>query len=283
MKFSLVMGSLGRTDEVRRMLTSLEHQSLQDFEVILVDQNIDDRLMPLVASSKLRITHIRTTQPGLSRARNLGLAVATGEYIAFPDDDCWYPDTLLADVAQWFSLHPHLDGVTGQCRDEDGVLSQLPWSKHSTPINSFNVWRQAISFTVFLRRHVVTAVGTFDEALGVGAGTPWGSGEETDYLLRAMAAHFHLVYEPSIVVFHPETPEIYDAKLFSRGVTYGAGMGRVLRKHRAPVWQMLYMLVRAMMGVGLGLICLAPAKSRFHWNVLKGRLIGMLSTHQDAS
>lgn len=283
MKFSLVVGTLNRTDAVRRLLISLENQSLQDFEVILVDQNNDDHLVPLVASSKVPIRHIRTAKCGLSHARNLGLLVATGEYIAFPDDDCWYPDTLLADVARWFAAHPHLDGVTGQCRDGHGVLSQVPWSKHGASINSFNVWKQAISITIFLRHHVTSTVGAFDEALGVGAGTPWGSGEETDYLLRAMAANFHLVYEPSIVVFHPETPQIYDATLFSRGMTYGAGMGWVLRKHRAPAWQMLYMLIRAMAGVVLGIICLAPAKSRFHWNVLKGRLMGMLSPHQNTS
>ena len=43
-----------------------------------------------------------------------------------------------------------------------------------------------ISFTIFLRRRVVERVGEFDETLGVGAGTPYGSCEESDYLIRAV-------------------------------------------------------------------------------------------------
>ena len=49
-----------------------------------------------------------------------------------------------------------------------------------------NLWNRAISFTIFLRRDVVEAVGPFDEELGLGSGRPWASGEETDYLIRAV-------------------------------------------------------------------------------------------------
>ena len=51
-----------------------------------------------------------------------------------------------------------------------------------------NVWNRAMSFTIFLRARVVERVGRFDERLGLGSGTPWHSGEEIDYLIRALAA-----------------------------------------------------------------------------------------------
>ena len=41
MKFTLILATLGRSDEVRRMLESLKRQSYQDFEVVLIDQNSD--------------------------------------------------------------------------------------------------------------------------------------------------------------------------------------------------------------------------------------------------
>ena len=68
---------------------------------------------------------------GLSRARNVGLKAVTGEIIAFPDDDCWYPDGLLQKVVAEFRDQTSLDGLTG--RSEDGKLVEMveipdhPW------------------------------------------------------------------------------------------------------------------------------------------------------------
>ena len=47
MSFSLIMATLGRTDEPRRFLDSLESQTFRDFELILADQNDDDRIAPM--------------------------------------------------------------------------------------------------------------------------------------------------------------------------------------------------------------------------------------------
>ena len=47
MKFTLILATLGRSDEVRRMLESLKRQSYQDFEVVLIDQNSDNRVFKL--------------------------------------------------------------------------------------------------------------------------------------------------------------------------------------------------------------------------------------------
>ena len=279
MKFSLILGTILRTEELARFLDSLASQDYRDFEIIIIDQNADDRLAPIIDSwhHKMDIKHLRSAVKGLSRARNEGLKMAAGEFVAFPDDDCWYPQSLLSEVALWFDAHPGLDGVSGQSRDGEGRLSQMPWPPGAELFDRFTVWTQAISYTIFLRRLVVDAVGNFDETLGVGAGTPWGSGEETDYLLRALSLQFRLMYEPSIFVFHPHPLTRYDEALFARGATYGAGMGRVLRKHGAPGWFRGYVLLRALAGAFLGLLVLQPRMARFHWNVFLGRLSGLSS------
>ena len=59
-----------------------------------------------------------------------------------------------------------------------------------------------ISFTLFLRRDVVARVGPFDERLGLGSGTPWSSGEELDYVLRAIQSGARIVYDPDLTVTH---------------------------------------------------------------------------------
>src|ERR1700687_2188783 len=84
-KFSLVLATVGRTSELERFLMHLNRQSYRKLELILVDQNPDDRLIPLVTTYRecFPVIHCRSAI-GLSRARNVGLAHAAGDILAFP-------------------------------------------------------------------------------------------------------------------------------------------------------------------------------------------------------
>lgn len=80
-------------------------------------------------------------------------------------------------------------------------------------------------------RTFLKEVGGFDEGLGVGAETPFQSGEDTELLLRAIKKGFQIQYLPSLVVYHPLPPP------YSHAAVTRAGMGRVLRKHgERPLW-----------------------------------------------
>ncbi|MGI5864876.1 MAG: glycosyltransferase family 2 protein, partial [Myxococcales bacterium] len=198
MKLTLVLSTLGGTEEIGRFLASLQTQEGADYELVVVDQNRDERLAPILAPyrERMALRHLRSA-PGLSKGRNAGLELLSGDLVAFPDDDCWYPPGLLARVCAWFEAHPEADGVSGISIDEQGRPSAARWDDRPGRIDRWNVWRRAISFSVFLRAKVARTIGGFDETLGVGAGTPWGSGEETDYLLRALEAGFDLRFDPS--------------------------------------------------------------------------------------
>src|SRR4051812_15522441 len=101
---SLILGTKGRTDELRRFLHSLSSQTSGRVELIIVDQNEDDRVHQVLRSVPVDIpTSIIQSKPGLSRARNIGLRHANGSIIGFPDDDCWYPPDLLGRVLKAFS------------------------------------------------------------------------------------------------------------------------------------------------------------------------------------
>lgn len=278
--FSLVVGTKGRDGELVRLLDSLAVQTCTDFEVIIVDQNADERVRPLLGPfrSRLRLEHQRVGFSGLSRARNAGLENARGRLIAFPDDDCWFAPDALEVAARRLDESPELDGICGRSLAPDGLGSQLRSGPRPRMVNCFNVWHLAISYTVFLKRRFVESVGEFDETLGVGAGTPWGSGEETDYLLRGLARGCSLRYDPRPVVFHPEPLTGYSEQVLQRGFSYGAGMGRVLRKNCAPLWFSSYLVFRAIAGGALALGRLRVDEALFHWQVLRGRLHGLCST-----
>ena len=71
--FDLVVATIGRVSELDHLLTSLEFQTHTDFRVIVVDQNPDESSRPALATTGLEVVHVRSA-PGLSRARNVGLA-----------------------------------------------------------------------------------------------------------------------------------------------------------------------------------------------------------------
>jgi glycosyltransferase involved in cell wall biosynthesis len=278
-RFSLVLATIGRTGEVQRFLQHLAAQSYRSFELIVVDQNRDDRLIPILTeyASSTKIVHLRS-EKGLSRARNIGLRHISGNVVAFPDDDCWYPSDLLERVAEWFTLNPGSGGLTGRSEDEVGQPSQGRWQMKGYELNRNNVWKSAISYSIFLRDIVIKTVGDFDESLGIGAGTPWGSAEETDYLLKALSMGARMFYEPSVVIHHGQAIREFDRSAMSKAFSYGAGMGRVLRKHTYPLAFVAYQWLRPAGGIVVSLMLGKFRKATHHWNTFLGRIWGWLIT-----
>ena len=278
MKFSLVLATVYRVEELRRFLTHLKDQTYTDFELIIVDQNSDDRLVALISDfiCFFLIIHIRSPSNGLSCARNIGLKHTSGNIIAFPDDDCWYPVNLLANVKDQLSNN-NVDGITGRSVDHRGTQSAARWMSKVTLLNVYNVWTGGISITVFLKIKQGHNLISFDETLGVGANTPWGSGEETDLLIYLIKDGWNITYDPSIIVYHPNPIINYDDKAIARAKAYGGGMGRVLKKHKLSFTFVFYSWFRPFVGAVSSLLILKTKKSRYHWSVLMGRVKGWFS------
>ena len=274
MLYSILLATADRTREVDQFLRSLTRQSSRDFEVLVIDQNRDDRLERLLQdyAAQFPVRHLRAAR-GHSRAFNAGLPYARGEFVAFPDDDCWYGPQLLQRVADLFAAHPEAAGVTGREIVEPGFATGGRWDVCSGRVTRSNIWRRAISFSVFLRRKIAQLY-RFDESLGVGAGTPWGAGEETDYLLRMMADGHVLLYDPAVTVWHQGRSGPYTTGIYAKAHKYGMGMGRVLRKHRYPAWSVAYHLARPFGGAAQSWLTGSREKARYHWSVFAGRLSG---------
>jgi len=239
---SLIVATLNRTDELFDLFESLAVQTCQDFEVIVVDQNTDDRILPYLETAfamGISITHLRNHPANLSVARNIGLKAATADLIGFPDDDCWYEPDLLEQVVKRFSAADAPEGVGVRWEEGDAPAInayQLTWTRSK-------VFRDipVASITLFLQMKLFDRIGDFDARLGVGL---WfGAAEETDLVLRALQAGALLAYEPSARVHHPVGPPVGGSQGLVAARQRARGTGALWAKHDLPKWVILRGLI----------------------------------------
>lgn len=272
--FSLIVCTVDRVDPLRRLLDSLVNQDGSTFEVIVVDQNETPILDPVLAAYPALDIRRVTSPRGLSRARNVGMAVARNDVICFPDDDCWYTPGLLARVAATLAADPALQILSARTVDTEGRPSVSPTSEQAAPISRSNFLLSGNSNTLFLRREAVAQVGPFDERLGVGAGTAFGSGEEADYLLRALAKGLGARYEPSLHVLHDQVDEVITARTIQRAYLYGAGFGALMRKHRLGLGYFAFRQSRTLARIALLLAGGDRVRAHYRWMWLRGVSVG---------
>jgi len=274
MKFSLILSTKNRTQEIVKLFDGFRAQTLQDFEIIVSDQNPDNRIVDLLAAIDWpgKITHVRSSG-GLSGGRNTGLALAQGEIIGFPDDDCMYSPTLLEEVAAFFDSHPEYGYLSGRSIADDGGDAASTHAKTAGRIQRFTIYRQCMEFALFARRSSI-GQARFDPNMGVGSGSPWQSDEGPDFMLGLEAQGFHGYYDPKFAVWHPRMALTYDNAMVTRCYQYACGSGYFLRKHHYPFWFLAKLNAKTFCGVLLGLLTLKPNKAAYYWARIRGRWRG---------
>jgi glycosyltransferase involved in cell wall biosynthesis len=278
--FDLVVATLGRVDELARLLDSLEAQTYRSFRVLVIDQNPDGRLASVLSGRELALVRV-TSEPGLSRARNIALRLVSADVVAFPDDDCAYAPVLLERVAKRFDAMPELDGLSLPTADAEG-RSDAGWGREAAVLTTRNVWNLVASAGIFLRKPLLERIGRFDEQLGVGGPGPWLSSEETDYVIRALRAGARISYDPELTVEH-QLVDGSGSGLVARGRSEGAGVGYLLGKHRYPPRVLGRMLIRPVGGIVVSLAKLDPDRARFHAATLTGRIRGYAGARRSKS
>ncbi|MCP3736150.1 glycosyltransferase [Sphingomonas sp. RP10(2022)] len=205
-------------------------------EVVLVDNGSTDDTPRLLAewhaTQPFPVHLLHEARPGLARARNRGLAKASGRIVAMTDDDCvLHPDYVAALVRAFGEVAaPAIIGgriLLGDPADlpvtvklEDHPMVAAPGAFPGGFVMGAN-----LAFTA----DVPALVGRFDERFGAGA--PFVAAEDTDFLFRAQGLGIALRYDPRFVVDHHHgrrDPAEETALLAG----YGFGDGALYAKHR---------------------------------------------------
>lgn len=263
MKFSLILCTLDRTEEVENFLLSLVNQTYKNFEVVIVDQNDDNRLQQTINhfQNSLNILY-QTSALGLSLGRNKGLSVCTGDIVCFPDDDCMYPSELLENIKVFFLTHDYdiligktIDINTGKIVAGKNVsLSQVLYPNHIL----------GSSTTLFIRSKNIKI--KFDERFGLGA--IFNAEEENDLLFRLLKRGYKGYYAPDInYVYHPPSDLDFTnlERIYNRSIGLGAFIAKHLFSKEGLLYFIKYNIFRPLLGSFLYLLKLDMMKSKFYF------------------
>lgn len=104
---SVVLPTYNRANTISRSIDSVLNQTYSNLELIVVDDGSSDNTDAIISEYVLtdsRVNYVKQEHLGANRARNLGIKLARGQYIAFQDsDDIWFNNKLekLMNISEW--------------------------------------------------------------------------------------------------------------------------------------------------------------------------------------
>ncbi len=235
---------------LERCLGSIFSCGYEDLEVIVVENRPGSgstgRMLAERFGDAPGLQYVEEPRPGLSRARNAGLAAADGDLVAFTDDDTVVDAGWIRRFVEGFERAPEVDCVTGlilplELETESQLLLdqfagfgkgfrrrtyRLPKTRNGHPLYPYAPGTIGSGANTVVRRAVALNLKGFDPSLG--AGTRAVGGEDLDLYIRLLLAGHVIAYEPSAIVWHehPDGPE----RLRRQVYRYGVGLGATLAK-----------------------------------------------------
>ncbi len=283
-RFSLIVATVDRVGELEKLLHSIARQQRDDLEVIIVDQNADDRLHSIVAghASCFPIQHLKLSQRSVSIARNKGIAAAKGEILGFPDDDAWMPDGMLGRIEHALREKGNADSIADanasgliiRCLDEQGRPTASLTGSQSEKVTRSNAHRYGVCSMIYLPRSAVQAVGGFDPQMGWGAPSPYQIAEDIDLLVRVLDHGCPVWFDADIHILHPPRHASHDANWQKRIYQQARSVSYLLKKNRFPLWYRMAYCILGIVRLAQALLPWSNNRLKIAWADLRGRLQG---------
>lgn len=234
-KYSVIVPVYNRPEEVSELLQSLTRQHVQNFEVIIVEDGSTNPCREVVDSfrDKLSIEYIAKANSGPGPSRNVGYAMAKGEYFVVFDSDCIIPPAYFTHV--------------------DAALSRQPfdaWGGPDRAHENFTPLQRAMAFTM---SSVLTTGGIRGKKTGVGKFQPrsFNMGisrqvfektqgftftrlaEDIELSIRMRQLGFRVVLLEEAFVYHKRRTTL--KQFFNQVSSFGKGRIQVGRAHPGEV------------------------------------------------
>ncbi|MET0781293.1 MAG: glycosyltransferase family A protein [Microbacterium sp.] len=194
-----------------------------DAEILVVDSG-STTSATRDAALTANVRYVRSDTPGLSIARNAGLAATDAELIVFTDDDCAVTPDFLAPLIAPF-IDPGVAAATGTLRDigDSSPLSTAAVEVLRRTNQGLDAGHGAL---MAFRRSALLTAGGFDPLLG--AGRHFGGAEDMDVFCRLLHAGHAVARVPASVVTHVYTRN--DEDYIALNENYGRGIGAMCAK-----------------------------------------------------
>lgn len=209
---SIIIPTFKRSQSLLRLVESLKNEVDSSVEIIVVEQginNIND-IKDYAKKNKLALRDFFQKKPSMTKARNLGIRYAMGEYVLFLDDDV---------VAQKKLIHNHLKNYKDQrigavggrvltlnqpLEKEKGDVGRISFLGNFSNGFSSKIPQEIVTLigcNMSFRKSVLKGIGGFDEGFDGNS-----LREESDISLRLKRAGYKIVFEPEAVVEHLREP-----------------------------------------------------------------------------
>jgi len=194
MKISIITSVYNNKETIAEALESVLAQTYDDIEFVVVDGASSDGTVEVIKKYEGQIsTFVSERDKGIYDGLNKGVALATGDVIAFlHSDDLYANNNIIADVAKMFE-----DGV-------DGVYGDLVYTDKVDTNKIFRYWKSRdfstdllkkgwmpAHPTLFLRREVYEKYGAFDTTFKIAA--------DYDFMLRVLSGGIKVKYLPEVL------------------------------------------------------------------------------------
>jgi GT2 family glycosyltransferase len=235
-KYSLIIPTFGRPDEVDEFLESLTHQEYKDFEVIIADGTPKKSLEEVanVYKTKVNFTFLYEEYLPVSDARNLGAKVAKGDYFIFLDSDCIIPPQYLNEVDKVlkekdYDLFGGPDAADKSFTPVQKAISYSMTSLFTTggirgKKNHVGVFHPR-GFNMGIKREAFEKVGGYD--------IHFKCGEDIDLSIRILKEGYKSGLIPDAYVYHKRRTDF--KKFFKQVFRFGAARINLFTRHRTEL------------------------------------------------
>lgn len=246
---SVVICTRNRASILRLCLESLRSLACQPEEIVVVDNAPTDDSTQQVVAAYPGIRYCVEPRPGLSYARNTGVAQATHSILAFTDDDVVLHPDWVYQVWQTFQNEAVM-AMTGlvlvsELQTEAQQIFEKHWSFNRGYQDVYYdtaylervlpggppVWHIGAGANNAFRKEVFQEVGLFDERLGAGAS---GCSEDSEMWFRILTHGHTIQYNPRAVVYHAHRQQLHELRRQIYAYMRGHAAAALIQQEQCP-------------------------------------------------